>query len=182
MNGAKVILTVVLFTSMAGVAHAQKVSSDYFPGGDFDSYKTFVWIQQPRDENGAAIRRAVSAQLTARGLKEVTSGPDIGVAANVANDHDKSLDAFYASLKGWNWHHWDQDDTASSTSEFYPAGTVVVDLFDAKTRRVVWRGIAVGAFSPKGGGADRFDKDLQKMFKSFPPKWDPKHSVALGGS
>lgn len=174
-------MTVFLFTLTAGVADAQKVSSDYFPGGDFESYKTFVWIQQPVGDNGAAVQRAVTAQLTAKGLKQVPSTPDIGVAAHIANDHDRSLDAFYASLPGWNWHHWDQDETASSSTELYPAGTVVVDLFDAKTHRVVWRGIAIGAFSPKGGGAERFDKDVQKMFKSYPPKWDPKHSVAMGG-
>ncbi len=181
MQMAKLGIALVILALTAGAAQAQKITSDYDPIGDFDTYKTFMWIQQPQDGDGTEIQRAVTSELTAKGWKQVANGADVGVAANVASQKVRTLDAFYGSLQGWNWHRWDQADTSSSPIENYSPGTVIVDLFDAKTRRLVWRGIAIGVFSAKGGG-DHADKDLQKLFKSFPPRWDPKRSMAFGGS
>jgi hypothetical protein len=181
MQIAKFGMGLLLLVLTAGVAQAQKITSDYDPTGDFDSYKTFMWIQRPQDESRAEIQRAVASELTAKGWRQVSEGADIGVAANVANQKDRSLETFYSTLQGWNWRRWDQSDTSSSDIQRFAPGTVVVDLFDAKKRRVVWRGIATGVYSAKGGG-DHADKDLHKMFKSFPPRWNPMHQSSYGGS
>jgi hypothetical protein len=181
MRMAKLGMALVVLALVAGTAQAQKITSDYDPTGDFETYKTFMWIQQPRDESAAAIQRIVATELTAKGWNQVSEGADVGVAANVARDKDRSLDKFYSALQGWNWRRWDQPETSSTPINKYPLGTVVVDLFDAKSRHLVWRGVAIGVFSAKGGG-DHADKDMRKLFKPFPPRWNPKQSIELGGS
>ncbi len=181
MQLAKLGTCLFALAMTAGAAWGQKITTDFSPTGDFDSYKTFMWIQQPQDENRALVLRSVATELTAKGWKQVHNGADVGVAANVATQKDRSLDTFYSGLQGWNWRRWDVADTSSSDIEKYSTGTVVVDMFDAKSHRLVWRGIAVGAFSAKGGG-EHADKDLHKMFKSFPPRWTTKRSLGYGGN
>jgi len=171
MKMAKFGVGLLLLVLTTGIAQAQKIITEYDPTGDFDSYKTFMWIQQPQDESRAEIQRMVASELTAKGWKQVSEGGDVGVSANVSSQKDRSLETFYSTLEGWDWRRWDQADTSSSDIQRYSPGTVVVDLFDAKKHRLVWRGIAIGFFSAKGGG-DHADKDLHRMFKLFPPKWN----------
>jgi len=163
-------LSLVAFT--AGAARAQKVISDYDPAGDFDTYHTFKWIQQSPDENHAELQRMVTAELTAKGWTQVATGADVGLAANVATKKLSTANAFYSGLQGWNWRRWDERDSSSTDIDIYAPGTILVDMFDGKTHRLVWRGLAFGAYTAKGG--DHADKDIKKMFRDFPPKWNPR--------
>ena len=49
-------------------------------------------------------------------------------------------------------------------------GTLVVDLYDAHTRQMVWRGVATDSVSDKPQkNTPRINKALQKMFAKYPP-------------
>lgn len=57
---------------------------------------------------------------------------------------------------------------ATTTTETYKVGTLVVDLFDTKTKKLVWRGSARGALSNSSSKNIRIlDKSVEKMFKQF---------------
>jgi Domain of unknown function (DUF4136) len=50
-------------------------------------------------------------------------------------------------------------------------GTMVIDVFDAKSKKLVFRGKASDDISDKPEkNAKKIDKAVQKMFKNFPPK------------
>jgi hypothetical protein len=52
-------------------------------------------------------------------------------------------------------------------------GTLVIDLFDANTKTLIWRGSSSDTLSNKSGtNIKNLDKGVQKMFEHFPP--DPK--------
>ena len=57
----------------------------------------------------------------------------------------------------------------------FTVGTMIVDIFDAKTKALVWRGIGVDELSDK---ADKNQKKIvnatKDMFKKFPPASDSK--------
>jgi len=54
--------------------------------------------------------------------------------------------------------------------ETYAMGTLVVDLYDAHTRQMVWRGVATDSVSDKPEkDTQRITKALQKMFAKYPP-------------
>ncbi len=60
--------------------------------------------------------------------------------------------------------------TASTTVSEYTVGTLVVDMFDAKTKNLVFRGIAEDEISDKPEkNAKKLEKASNKMFKEFPP-------------
>jgi Domain of unknown function (DUF4136) len=57
-----------------------------------------------------------------------------------------------------------------ATVQTYTEGTLVVDLYDATTRKMVWRGVAQATVSDKPEkNALKIDKSLAKMFARYPP-------------
>ena len=60
--------------------------------------------------------------------------------------------------------------TATTTVSEYTVGTLVVDMFDAKTKNLVFRGTAEDEISDKAEkNAKKLDKAIEKLFKNFPP-------------
>ncbi|HWF46702.1 MAG TPA: DUF4136 domain-containing protein, partial [Bryobacteraceae bacterium] len=56
------------------------------------------------------------------------------------------------------------------TTENYKVGTLVVDLFDASNKQLIWRGSASDTLSDKSEkNIKNLDKGVQKMFDHFPP-------------
>jgi hypothetical protein len=48
-------------------------------------------------------------------------------------------------------------------------GTLIVDLYDAKTKSLLWRGIAQNTLSTNGSkNSQMVTKAVQKMFKQYP--------------
>jgi hypothetical protein len=60
---------------------------------------------------------------------------------------------------------------ATTHVDTYVVGTLVVDLFDTRTKQVIFRGWATDALSdnPKKE-TKKLEKDIEKLFKDFPPK------------
>ena len=49
-------------------------------------------------------------------------------------------------------------------------GTLVIDLYDAKTKQLIWRGSAQDTVSDSAAKNEKnLDKGVTKMFKAFPP-------------
>lgn len=60
---------------------------------------------------------------------------------------------------------------ATTMVENYKVGTLVVDLFDSKTKTLIWRGSASDTLSNKSANnIKNLDKGVQKMFEHFPPQ------------
>jgi hypothetical protein len=104
------------------------------------------------------IMDAINAVLTDKGLHEVPLGADIGVVAHIATRERHTLETFYTGFGGgWRWGMgWGQ---AITTPETYTVGTLVVDLFDARTMQLIWRGVGTETLS------DKPEKDTQKLNK-----------------
>jgi hypothetical protein len=59
--------------------------------------------------------------------------------------------------------------TATSTESEYTVGTLVVDIFDAKSRGLPRRGIAQDELADKTEKNKKLGKASDRMFKDFPP-------------
>jgi hypothetical protein len=47
----------------------------------------------------------------------------------------------------------------------------VVDLFDTRSKQLVWRGVATDTLSEKPDkNVKKLNKAVEKLFKNFPPK------------
>ena len=76
---------------------------------------------------------------------------------------------------GYGWRGWGgagmgMGGTAHTTTTEYTVGTLVVDIFDAKTRQLLFRGTAQDEISDKPEkNVKKVQKAADKMFKNFPP-------------
>jgi len=152
------------------VALAQKVTTDYKQGADFSKYKRFMWIKELSTKDPLMKQRmieAINAQLTAKGLQLATGNADLAVAAHVATQEKQTLNTFYEGIGGWAWGL----DGTATTVQTYEEGTMVVDLFDANTQQIVWRGSATSEIpGSTKKETKKVEKAIEKMFSNFPPK------------
>jgi uncharacterized protein DUF4136 len=171
MQRTKTILTCALLFLTVSFAFGQKVRFDYDHSANFSKYKTFTWIKEPVTEQDPFMKQrivnAVNMQLVAKGLKLVQGNADLGVAVNVATQQKQTLNTFYDGFDGWGWGF---DGPVTTTVETYTEGTIVADLFDTQTKKIVWRGTATKEVSSKPSKVtEEIEKSIEKMFRHFPP-------------
>jgi Domain of unknown function (DUF4136) len=156
----------------ATASFAQQVKTDYDRSADFRQYKTYSWekVQTQDPLLVDRIKDAVNADLTAKGLTPVDSGGDIAIVAIEMTKNQHTLNTFYDGFGGgWRWGGGFGD--ATTTVDNYKVGTLVVDLFDAKTKKIIWRGSSSDTLSDKSDkNIKNLDKGVQKMFDHFPPE------------
>ena len=158
---------------LASAASAQQVKTDYDRSANFSQYKTYSWEKvQTQDPLWVArIKEAVNASLTAKGLTPVASGGDVAIVAIETTQNQQTLNTFYDGFGGgWRWRGMGGFGDATTTTENYKVGTLVVDLFDAHTKTIIWRGSSSDTLSDKSDkNIKNLDKGVQKMFDHFPP-------------
>jgi len=128
---------------------------------------------------------AIDAHLAARGWRRTgAADADVIISTHVDHRQEYRIDSYYPAYgwgwggygwggygccgwgPGWGWGGgWD-----SSYVRAYTVGTLVVDMFDVRTRRAIWSGIAESTVQrdPARQIAD-LDLAVQKMFAAFPP-------------
>jgi Domain of unknown function (DUF4136) len=157
---------------------AQQVKTDYDRSANFAQYKTFSWehVKTQDQLDVDRIKSAVSAALTAKGWTQVDSGGDISIIAIQMTHDQQTLNTFYDGFGGgWGWRRFGGGGfggfgDATTTTETYQVGTIVVDLFDTKTKQLVWRGTTSDTLSNNSNkNIENLNKGVEKLFKKFPP-------------
>src|ERR1700736_559639 len=136
----------------AATSFAQQVKTDYDRSADFSQYKTYSWEKvQTQDPLWVdRIKEAVNTTLTAKGLTPVESGGDVAIVAIETTQNQRTLNTFYDGFGGgWRWRGGGGFGSAFTTVDNYKVGTLVVDLFDASTKKLFWRGSASETLSDK---------------------------------
>lgn len=159
----------------ASKSSAQQVKTDYDRNADFGKYKTYSWEQVKTQDplNVDRIKNVVNTTLAAKGWTRVDSGGDVCVMAMEATQDQQTLNTFYDGFGGgWGWRRFGGGGLgeATTTTETYKVGTLVVDLFDARTKQLIWRGSSSDTLSNNSDkNIENLDKGVEKMFKKFPP-------------
>jgi hypothetical protein len=89
-----------------------------------------------------------------------------------ATQTKRSLNTFYSGgMGGYGYRGWGgMGGTATTTESEYTVGTLVVDIFDAKGKSLLWRGVAQDELSDKTDkNIKKLGKASEKLFKDFPP-------------
>jgi hypothetical protein len=157
------------FLCLGALASAQEVRFDYDRAANFSAYKTYQWVttkggqatDQLMDQN---LKRAVDGQLASKGLRRVESGGDLNVGYQVAIDKEKQFDGI-----GYGPRFSAGGRVSTSTIE---VGKMAVDLSDAASNQLVWRGDIGKTLDIKKDPDKNFqnlEKAMAKLFRNYPP-------------
>jgi hypothetical protein len=159
--------SVLIFALMSVAVYAQKADVQSDPAAPFATFKTYAWTAGTPASNPFAeeqIHAAVNAQLAEKGMTESASAPDVIVATHVATHEKQEVVANGFGFGPW----WGYGPAA--TVETYVKGTLIVDLYDARTKKMVWRGVATTTVSDKPSkNTEKIDKAVEHMFEKYPP-------------
>jgi Domain of unknown function (DUF4136) len=170
-----------MFLFLAGVTFAQDVSTDYDKSFDFKTLKTFAvkigtsW-GNPLSEN--RVVSAVESEIIKKGwTKTNEDAADAIVMLHGATEQKKDINTFYTGYSGWGYRGWYGGGmgSAHTTVSEYKVGTLVTDIFDAKTKKLVFRAVAQDEISDKPEKNEKkIKKATEKVFKKFPPGSEKK--------
>jgi hypothetical protein len=172
-------LSILLFSislfSGAATLNAQ-IKTDYDHSANFASYKTYSWIKVQAGDSlwNDRIQQDVDGQLAAKGWTKVDSNGDAAVSAFRSTQNQQTLETFYDGFGGGGGRRWSGfggNGLATTTTEVTKVGNVVVDVFDARTQNLLWHGTDSQDLSSNADkNIQKLQKDIDSMFKHFPPK------------
>ena len=160
------------------------VHSDYDSTANFSRYKTYYWAKTPATpRNPLMADRIVSeidGQLQRKGWRKAAAEQaDTAVAAHVTSREKEQIDTMYNGM-GPGWYGggmgggWAGSGMATTTVNYYTVGTLIVDIFDAKSKKAVWHATAESTVtSDSQEVAKTVSTATLQMFKDFPPGSQP---------
>ena len=162
------VLTAALV--LTALASAQDVKTDYDHHANFSQYHTYSWAKVKTSDPlwESRIQDAVDKDLQAKGWQRVENGGDVALTAVGSARDEKEYQTFYDGMGGWRWGGFGETTTQV---ENYPVGTLVLDMYDAHNKQLIWRGVASQSLSDKPEkNEQKLDKAVNKMLDHFPPK------------
>lgn len=162
---------VVMALAPALVVAQEKVTTEFDKTYDFSQIKTFA-VQVATSWNDPLSEQRVvgevTAALTSKGWTAVdASKANAMVLLHGATQEKKQLNTFYGGAGPWGWRGMGVGEVTESD---YTVGTLVVDIFDATSKKLLFRGTASDELSPNSGTNDKHvEKATNKMFYNFPP-------------
>jgi hypothetical protein len=168
----------VLGAAALGGCATMNVSSHVESGVDFAAYRTFDWgpadslpTGDPRLDKDPffkdQIQGAVEKGLAARGMTIATSGtPDLLIHYHAAVT--ERIDVVGADRR----YGYCQTDDCRGQVVAHEAGTLVIDVVDTRTQRVIWRGWAQDRLEPLLDNRDtlatHISEAVARMLARFP--------------
>lgn len=168
---------------LAACATGPRVSTDSDPRVDFSRYRTFAFHEPLALESrgyttllSARLKDEARRQMEARGYVYDAAAPDLRVNLNAFVEEKTDVVSVPDVGYGWYysyrahayvavpvWHH-------RAHVARYIEGTVNVDLVDAREKRLVWEGIAVGSAAGRTPveRRERAVASVAKIFGDFP--------------
>ena len=176
MKLARISMMAGLALAVAGGAWAQDVKVDFDAAANFGAIKTFSVKLGTSWGNPFGEKRAtdeVTQALVARGWTLAPEDKaDAQVVLHGASQTKHSLNTYYSGMGGYRWGGM---GASTTTSTEYLVGTLLVDIFDAKGKNLIWRGVAQDELSNKTEkNIKKVAKATDKLFKDFPPGSAPK--------
>ncbi len=161
---------------------------------DFKQFKTFSlypWDKQNdsivNDYDKETITAAIMSEMQLRGYKHVEKGGDLIVSTFVTLQNKTDYQAYtnhyggYAGYGGgWGYYNspWAYGygygpgyygGTTTITSVNYVQGTLIIDIFELKSKKLVWEGIGTGTVDDNLAARDRnLPKYISHIFRRFP--------------
>ncbi len=177
-------IVLLLFIFVVSGCSTLKVNSDYDKELDFNSFKTFGFLEWPK-ENWSLIGEfdkerlinGVKAQMLDRGYMYRETNGELMISLYVVVSQETATSSYstyygggyggYAYSPGWGWGGGYA--ATSYTTQDYVTGTLVVDIFDQSTKKLAYQVVGSGTVDSDPEKRERNTGTvLNYLFKDFP--------------
>lgn len=189
MKRATLVVAVSALALVVGSCSSTKYIVDRDTQQSFSGYSTYAWFElasppdkakPPTEANtivNGRIHRAIDRELATKGMKKgKVEDADFLVTYSLVLQSRMVMysTGWYGPMGGWGWGGWGWGwgggwTGSTSRLETYTDGTIVVDVLDVGTRKLVWRGIAESAFTKPNPDDEMVAKKISKLMQGFPP-------------
>jgi len=185
MNKTARLITITVLTLTLMACSGIQVSQDFEQGFDFSHLKTFDWTANEGNEWGLAgndlvdkrIRNAIVNTLVARQFTQDDSGKsdflvsyDLAVEQRISSSNVSGGISVGRSTRG---RAGSISIGTGSQVRTYDQGTLIIDVTDVASDKLVWRGISSQALpdlSDPQKLTDRVNETVAKILAQFPPE------------
>ncbi len=167
-------------------AWAQKADVDFDKEADFESYQTFIWVKSDEDLSESSplwhdrVRNGITSRMVEGDMTELSADavPDVYVTyyasekqvTRVVTDHMGYGygGSYYRRGGGMSMGM----GTSTSRVINYEKGTLVIDIWDAERKEMVWRGRTTDTISDD---TRKMEKRLVKMLDKLIKVWNKEY-------
>lgn len=187
MRLGNIITTSVALIFLSGCS-TLSVDYDFDQKVNFSQYKKYDWLAFPKDMqidelNRARFVTAVEDNLATKGFNQNSSNPDFVIAIHFGKENKVDITNWGYSYApngyygGYGYRHRGYAGSYASTGGVsvyeYEQGTLILDLVDANTKKLIWRATAkaiISSASTPEKQTEKIENAVQEILENFPPK------------
>ena len=172
------------------------VSSDFDHAVNFRAYKTWAWYprQASDTEGGPArgyesftdqrIRAALAKDLESKGMTEVDgkASPDVFIAYSVRIENKQNVSPGYGGYGypyyGYGYGGFGYPYGGYGGNYTYKAGTVIIDIVDARRKELAWRGTGQAQLDNNSISEQETFRIVNSVMGNYPPTDDRRQQAA----
>ena len=163
--GPATLAAFIAITLGVAAVEAAEIKVDFDSQADFARYKTWSWragTPAPNPVSDKRLREGIETRLAARGLARVEKGGLLEVVYHAAGENQITTEKLGYKQPSF--------ETEATRVRYVRKGSVLLDMIDAASGKVVWRGQAQEVADPTYTDVGRkIDQTLDKLFEHFPP-------------
>ena len=173
-----ILLTAAVILATFTSCSSLKVFSDYDKEVDFTQYKTIEYLgwsegseKLLNDLEKKRIETAFSNEFAKRNMEFVENDADLVVSLFLVLDQKTTRTAYTSHYGGgfYRGYYGYGHATTSIRDYDYVVGTLIIDVFDAKTKQLVWQGIGKGTVDENPQTVEKnIPKTVARIMERFP--------------
>ena len=151
------------------------VNVDYDEAFDFSAVKSFRVVHNVREGESTLVNdritAAIEANLKQKGYVKAQNGADL-VFVYHYNAKDKTDIRTDYQMVGYGAFRYGGAMVAHTSSYDYTEGTIIIDAFNPKTKKIVWRSVGTLELQEKKTPQEKreyVNKIITEMLAAYPP-------------
>ena len=179
MKKVFILFAAVLFL---GSCSSLKVSYDYDKTIDFTKYKTYSYLGWVKDSDKTIntfdkerFEKAFANEFSKRGIKYVKEGGDMTVSLFIVFDQKTYTTAYTDNYGpggyyyGYPWSWGMGYSTTTYQEHDYVVGTLICDVFDASTKKLIWQGVGSKTVDENpNNNEEKIAKNVARIMTYYP--------------
>jgi hypothetical protein len=169
-----------------------KINTDHDQSAQFSQYRTYNWYQPEPTASSSGegvnpslqqhLKRAIEQEIAKKGLQKTTDNPQVLLAYDVSVKKPAQLPAQnnaagtgygYAYQVGYRYDYGHAKMANFQPVDNYIPGTLIIDVIDASSKELVWRGWAEDVVEDFNADYRTVENYVDDIIDKYPPKLKP---------